>query len=91
MSGILPWPLFIVDCPFQHHDPGRSTPAGDEPTQLERATTQLSTGWRIHFSAGDANGSAINSKLVTQARRLNMDVHNKDISMMQTANSAVVG
>ena len=58
---------------------------------LNDATTQLSTGWCIHFSANDAAGSAINSKLVTQARSLNMNVRNKDISMMQTADSAVDG
>ncbi len=57
---------------------------------LSDATAQLSTGKRINSSADDAAGSAISSKLTTQARSLSMAVRNTNdgISMMQTADGA---
>lgn len=60
---------------------------------LSDATVQLSTGKRINSSADDAAGSAISSKLTTQARSLNMAVRNTNdgISMMQTADGAAGG
>lgn len=60
---------------------------------LSDATAQLSTGKRINSSADDAAGSAISSKLTTQARSLNMAVRNTNdgISMMQTADGAAGG
>jgi flagellin len=60
---------------------------------LSNATIQLSTGKRINSSADDTAGSAISSKLTTQARSLNMAVRNTNdgISMMQTADGAAGG
>ncbi len=60
---------------------------------LSEATSQLSTGKRINSSADDTAGSAISSKLITQARSLNMAVRNTNdgISMMQTADGAAGG
>jgi flagellin len=60
---------------------------------LSGAMEQLSTGKRINSSADDAAGSAISSKLTTQARSLNMAVRNTNdgISMMQTADGAAGG
>jgi flagellin len=57
---------------------------------LSGAMEQLSTGKRINSSADDTAGSAISSKLTTQARSLNMAVRNTNdgISMMQTADGA---
>jgi flagellin len=60
---------------------------------LSDSTAQLSTGKRINSSADDAAGSAISSRLTTQARSLNMAVRNTNdgISMMQTADGASGG
>lgn len=60
---------------------------------LSGAMEQLSTGKRINSSADDAAGSAISSKLTTQALSLNMAVRNTNdgISMMQTADGAAGG
>jgi flagellin len=60
---------------------------------LSNAMEQLSTGKRINSSSDDAAGSAISSKLTTQARSLNMAVRNTNdgISMMQTADGAAGG
>lgn len=60
---------------------------------LSSVTAQLSTGTRINSAADDAAGSAISSKLTTQARSLNMAVRNTNdgISMMQTADGAAGG
>jgi flagellin len=60
---------------------------------LSGAMEQLSTGKRINSSADDTAGSAISSKLTTQARSLNMAVRNTNdgISMMQTADGAAGG
>jgi flagellin len=60
---------------------------------LSSVTAQLSTGKRINTAADDAAGSAISSKLTTQARSLNMAVRNTNdgISMMQTADGAAGG
>jgi flagellin len=60
---------------------------------LSAAMVQLSTGKRINSSADDAAGSAISTKLTTQARSLNMAVRNTNdgISMMQTADGAAGG
>jgi flagellin len=60
---------------------------------LSGAMEQLSTGKRLNSSADDAAGSAISSKLTTQASSLNMAVRNTNdgISMMQTADGAAGG
>lgn len=60
---------------------------------MSEATTQLTTGKRINSAADDAAGSAIGSKLATQARSLNMAVRNTNdgITMMQTADGAAGG
>ena len=60
---------------------------------LSNVTVQLSTGKRINSSADDTAGSAISSRLTTQARSLNMAVRNTNdgISMMQTADGAAGG
>ena len=60
---------------------------------LSGAMEQLSTGRRINSSADDAAGSAISSKLTTQAISLNKAVRNTNdgISMMQTADGAAGG
>jgi flagellin len=60
---------------------------------MNDVTAQLSTGKRIHSAANDAAGSAIGSKLATQARSLDMAVRNTNdgISMMQTADGAAGG
>jgi flagellin len=60
---------------------------------MSAATAQLSTGKRLNSAADDAAGSAISSKLATQARSLNMAVRNTNdgISMMQTADGAAGG
>jgi flagellin len=60
---------------------------------LSDATVQLSTGKRINSSSDDTAGSAISSKLTTQALSLNMAVRNTNdgISMMQTADGAAGG
>ena len=60
---------------------------------LSDATVQLSTGKRINSSSDDTSGSAISSKLTTQALSLNMAVRNTNdgISMMQTADGAAGG
>lgn len=66
---------------------------GVNQRSLSVAMEQLSTGKRINSSADDAAGSAISSKLTTQARSLNMAVRNTNdgISMMQTADGAAGG
>lgn len=60
---------------------------------MSQATAQLSTGKRLNSAADDAAGTAISSKLATQARSLNMAVRNTNdgISMMQTADGAAGG
>jgi flagellin len=60
---------------------------------MSAATAQLSSGKRLNSAADDASGSAISSKLATQARSLNMAVRNTNdgISMMQTADGAAGG
>lgn len=60
---------------------------------MSAATAQLATGKRLNSAADDAAGTAISSKLVTQARSLNMAVRNTNdgISMMQTADGAAGG
>ena len=60
---------------------------------LSSAMAELSTGKRINVAADDAAGSAIHSKLTTQAISLNMAVRNTNdgISMMQTADGAAGG
>jgi flagellin len=60
---------------------------------LDHTMATLSTGKRINSAADDAAGSAIGTKLTTQARSLNMAVRNTNdgISMMQTADGAAGG
>jgi flagellin len=60
---------------------------------LDQTMAALSTGKRINSAADDAAGSAIGTKLTTQARSLNMAVRNTNdgISMMQTADGAAGG
>lgn len=61
--------------------------------RLDLTMATLSTGKRINSAADDAAGSAIGTKLTTQARSLNMAVRNTNdgISMMQTADGAAGG
>lgn len=57
---------------------------------MDEVTVQLSIGKRINSAADDTAGMSISSKLMTQARSLNMAVRNTNdgISMMQTADGA---
>jgi flagellin len=60
---------------------------------LDHTMAGLSTGKRINSASDDSAGSAISTKLATQARSLNMAVRNTNdgISMMQTADGAAGG